>query len=74
MANFACVGFTYGLTPLAGALFTQRRHGTIGAMIRNALLLNVLFALLVTTASTSPRNCCRSYAPTTYRCLRDFCR
>ena len=52
MANFACVGFTYGLTPLAGALFTQRRHGTIGAMIRNALLLNVLFALLVTGIMT----------------------
>lgn len=48
VATFAVLGFTYGLTPLIGALFTQKRSDTIGAMIRNGLLLNILFSLLVT--------------------------
>ena len=38
----------YGLTPLIGALFSQNRHGTIGETLRNGLLLNVLFSLVVT--------------------------
>ena len=48
VAIFGCVGFTYGLTPLVGALFSQNRHGTIGETLRNGLLLNVLFSLMVT--------------------------
>ncbi len=48
MATFACVGFTYGLTPLVGALFSQKSYGRIGELLRNAVLVNVLFALLVT--------------------------
>ena len=48
VATFAVLGFTYGLTPLIGALFSQKRSDTIGGMIRNGLLLNLLFALLVT--------------------------
>ena len=48
VATFAVLGFTYGLTPLIGALFSQKRSDTIGAMIRNGLLLNLLFSLLVT--------------------------
>lgn len=52
MASFACVGFTYGLTPLIGALFSQNRFDTIGGLLRNGLLLNVLFALLVTAVMT----------------------
>lgn len=48
VATFAVLGFTYGLTPLIGALFSQKRSDTIGAMIRNGLLVNLLFALLVT--------------------------
>ena len=52
MANFACVGFTYGLTPLVGALFTQKRPATIGTLLRNAVLLNLLFALLVSAIMT----------------------
>ena len=47
-AIFACVGFTYGLTPLVGALFTQRRSADIGATVKTALIVNVAFALLVT--------------------------
>lgn len=48
VATFAVLGFTYGLTPLIGAMFSQNRSDSIGAMIRNGLLVNVLFSLLVT--------------------------
>ena len=49
VAKFACLGFSYGLTPLIGALFTQKRDTTIGGMIKNGLLINIIFSLLVTT-------------------------
>lgn len=49
---FACVGFTYGLTPLIGALFGQKRGHAIGATLRAGLLVNILFALLVTGIMT----------------------
>lgn len=47
---FACIGFTYGITPLVGTLFSQKRHDAIGSLLRNALFLNLLFALLVVVA------------------------
>lgn len=52
VANLACIGFTYGLTPLIGALFTQKRYDTIGAMVRNGVFLNTMFALLLCTIMT----------------------
>lgn len=48
LAMFACLGFTYGLTPLIGAMFTQERYGKIGAIIRNGMLANFIFALAIT--------------------------
>ena len=45
---FACIGFTYGLTPLIGSLFSQQRNKAIGIMLRNGLLLNILFSLAIT--------------------------
>ena len=45
---FACVGFTYGLTPLIGALFSQKRDKDIGSLLRTGLWVNGLFALLIT--------------------------
>lgn len=50
VAIFACIGFTYGLTPLVGALFAQGRYRKIGETLRNGLIINVLFALMVTVA------------------------
>lgn len=50
---FACVGFTYGITPLVGALFSQKRYKAIGMTMRTALLLNVGFALAVTALMTA---------------------
>lgn len=47
VAILACIGFTYGLTPLIGALFTQERHNTIGAILRNGLFLNTAFSLII---------------------------
>ncbi len=37
VAIFCCVGFTYGLTPLAGALFGKGELRKIGAITRMAL-------------------------------------
>jgi len=48
VAVFASMGFSYGLTPLAGALFSQKRHGEIGTLMKSAVLVNLLFALLIT--------------------------
>ncbi|MDE6460466.1 MAG: MATE family efflux transporter, partial [Paramuribaculum sp.] len=49
---FACVGFTYGLTPLIGALFSQKRLDAIGNILRNGVVINTLFALLLTAIMT----------------------
>ena len=46
VAIFATLGFAYGLTPLVGALFSQERYGRIGALMRSAVAVNVLFALV----------------------------
>lgn len=47
-ANFACMGFTYGLTPLVGAMFSQGRKFDIGEMLRNGIVINAIFSLLIT--------------------------
>lgn len=52
MAIFACIGFTYGLTPLIGALFTQNNTHRIGRLLRSGIAVNLLFALLVTFVMT----------------------
>lgn len=48
MAIFACVGFTYGLTPLIGSLFSQGRLEAIGATLRRGVAVNLLFGAIVT--------------------------
>ena len=47
VAILACIGFTYGLTPLVGALFSQKRYDTIGAILRNCLFLKTAFSLII---------------------------
>lgn len=49
---FACIGFTYGLTPLIGALYSQKRHDDIGATLRRGIRINMLFALAMTALMT----------------------
>ncbi len=45
VAIFACIGLTYGITPLCGALFGRNRHAEIGAMLRTALPFNIAVAI-----------------------------
>ncbi len=47
VAIFACIGFTYGITPLVGALYAQKRQWDIGSTIHNALIINLVFSLFV---------------------------
>ena len=47
VAIFCCMGFTYGITPIVGSLFAQKRHREIGATVRNALVLNLIFVAIV---------------------------
>ncbi len=45
---FCCIGFTYGVLPLAGAIFgsgTDDSKRSIGALMRNAVALNTIFTL-----------------------------
>ena len=44
---FACVGFTYGLTPLIGALFARNDNDSIGRITRTGLWVNTVFTLLI---------------------------
>ncbi|MCM1471232.1 MAG: MATE family efflux transporter [Bacteroides sp.] len=49
---FGLLGFAYGLTPIAGAFFAQKRYGRIGSLMRYATIANVGFALLLTAIMT----------------------
>ncbi|MDE5900447.1 MAG: MATE family efflux transporter [Muribaculaceae bacterium] len=48
IAILACIGFTYGITPLVGALFGRGETEAIGRLMRNALLLNLVFVIMIT--------------------------
>lgn len=48
VAVFACMGFTYGLTPIVATLFTRGQYREIGSNVRVGLIVNVIFALAVT--------------------------
>lgn len=47
LANFACLGFTYGITPIVAALYARKENFEIGKVMRNALCVNVLFTLAI---------------------------
>lgn len=48
VAILCCVGFTMGITPLVGALYSRGEHRRTGALMRAAAVVNTVFALLVT--------------------------
>lgn len=52
IAIFACVGFTYGLTPLVGALFSRRDDEGIGRLTRVGVWVNTAFTLVVMALMT----------------------
>ncbi len=45
MANLCSIGFTYGITPLVGAMFAARDFMRIGSITRLALRLNIIYTL-----------------------------
>ena len=45
--TFCIMGFTYGLTPLAGALFASGRYTSVGTLIRRGLTVTLVYALVV---------------------------
>lgn len=47
VAIFTMLGFSYGITPLAGALFGKGRVEDTGVLMKSALLVNILFGILV---------------------------
>lgn len=47
-AILACLGFTYGITPLVGALYARRDSAGIGSVMRTALRVNTIFCVAVT--------------------------
>lgn len=47
VAILACLGMTMGITPLAGALFSQKQYRRVGELIRNAVPVNLIFSLLL---------------------------
>lgn len=47
VAIFACVGFTYGLTPLLGSLFSGGNSERIGVMTRTGLIVNLVYTTVV---------------------------
>lgn len=48
IALMACLGFTYGLTPLLGALFAKNDNAAIGTMLRRGLVVNMIFTITMT--------------------------
>lgn len=47
LAIIFAVGFSYGLTPIAGKLFGKGKKKEVGAVVRNALFANGFMSLLV---------------------------
>ena len=50
LAIVFAIGFSYGLTPIVGKLFGEKRYKEAGTMLKNALLANGVLALLVMSA------------------------
>lgn len=47
MANMFVMGFSYGVTPIVGYLYARKEYAGVGATVRNALRVNICFALFV---------------------------
>lgn len=52
VAIMAVLGFTYGLTPLIGAMFVRGDNEKIGHTVRLGLVINTVFTLIVTVLMT----------------------
>jgi len=47
IAIFACVGFTFGLTPIIGAMYARGENARIGRAVRVGLRVNTIFTIIV---------------------------
>lgn len=47
IAIFACVGFTFGLTPVIGAMYSRGENARIGRAVRVGLRVNTAFTIVV---------------------------
>ena len=47
LAIIFCTGFSYGLTPVVGSLFGQKKTDGVGGILKNSLTANTLLAILV---------------------------
>lgn len=52
VAILACIGFTYGITPIVGRLFGAGRTGDIGASVRVGLRINILYCFIIMAVMT----------------------
>lgn len=52
VAILACIGFTYGITPIVGRLFGAGRTGDIGASVRVGLRINILYCFIIIAVMT----------------------
>lgn len=52
VAVLGIIGFTYGITPIAGALYAGRKSRDIGRVIRGAVVANAGFGVLVIVVMT----------------------
>lgn len=46
LMNIVCMGFSYGLTPIVGAMYSRGEKHKIGSIVKAGLILNLLFGLL----------------------------
>ncbi|MDE6135645.1 MAG: MATE family efflux transporter [Muribaculaceae bacterium] len=53
VAILACVGFTFGLTPLMGALYARDEAGRIGRMVRTGMGASLLFSIVIIGVMTA---------------------
>lgn len=47
LVTIMLMGFSYGITPLVGALFSRKEHAKAGALMRPAFVANACFGLLL---------------------------
>lgn len=49
---FAVMGFSFGITPLVGALFPQGKYLRIGSLMHSAFVANIIFGLIMVAGMT----------------------
>ncbi len=52
IAVMMCIGFTYGLTPIIGALYSKAKHKEIGTTLRDGIRLNLIYSIVLTLIMT----------------------